>query len=210
MTIITIKEMNNEQLTEVLNANSKLEDRVLEDMLESEMFWIGEQLDYIRSSMKDWSIGPDSRSYIKVGDSEAFIEGLVEMDESVPLFSDKDKVIIYTTKEKFEHYQLMTEPYEGDYEDEEGELDEEAYNKAWEQWDNAEEEIEELVQELADEVVHQMVKRLDYCYSSESRLDYFLEFYAQERLDENYYIDTTNTANPYELFQDVAYTKSYK
>jgi hypothetical protein len=210
MTIINIKEMNNEQLTEVFNANNKLEEKVLDDMIESEMFWIGEQLDYIRSAMKDWSIGPDNRSYITVRDSEAFIEGVIVMDESVPLFSDKNKVIIYDTKAKFDEYRAMEEPQEEDFEDEEGELDEEAYNKAWEAYDNAEEQIEELVRELAEEVVYEMVKRLEYCYDSEARLDYFLEFYAHERLDDNYYIDTTNTDNPYELFQDVAYTKSFK
>ena len=119
MTIINIKEMNNEQLTEVFNANNKLEEKVLDDMIESEMFWIGEQLDYIRSAMKDWSIGPDNRSYITVRDSEAFIEGVIVMDESVPLFSDKNKVIIYDTKAKFDEYRAMEEPQEEDFEDEE-------------------------------------------------------------------------------------------
>src|SRR5437764_5217530 len=152
MTIINIKEMNNEQLTEVFNANNKLEEKVLDDMIESEMFWIGEQLDYIRSAMKDWSIGPDNRSYITVRDSEAFIEGVIVMDESVPLFSDKNKVIIYDTKAKFDEYRAMEEPQEEDFEDEEGELDEEAYNKAWQDDDNAEEQIEEVGRELAEEV----------------------------------------------------------
>lgn len=208
MTIINITEMNNEQLTEVFNANRKLQEKVLEDMIDSEMMWIGEELAYLKSSLKDWSIGTCQYNYIKVGDSQEFIAKLKDLQQDYGLFSDSEKHIITDTEALADKYFNMEGPYEGDFEDYEDY--EEALEVYEQEMDELEEQFEEAVEALAEAVADKYTERLDYFYASEAQLNYFLEFYANERLDDNYYIDTTNTANPYELFQDVAYTKSFK
>lgn len=209
-----ISELNNEELVKVFNANKKLQERVLDDMIESEMYWIGEELDYLKPSLNDWSIGTCQHNYLKVGDSAEFIANLLALQEDYGLFSDSEKHIITDTEALKERLWNLEGPSEDDFEDEEREFDEEAFDRAVEEYEALEAELEdqfeEAVKDLAEAVARKYSDRLDYFYNHKAQLDYFLEFYSSERLDDNYYIDTTNTDNPYELFQDVAYTKSFK
>lgn len=209
MTKLFIENMSKEQLTEVFEANQELQNKVYEDMVDSELLWVGDQLDYIRSYLSDWSIGPDNRNYINVSDSDGFINGLIEMDNGIPLFSDKEKVIIYDTKKLYDTFYNMEEPYEGDFEDEEGDFDEEAYDKAWEDYNNSEKALDEAVDKLADAVVDKYTEIFDHMYNDDVQLDYFLDFYYDARMEpETFYIETENDS--FELFECVAYTKSYK
>jgi hypothetical protein len=87
MTKLFVENMSKEQLKEVFEANQELQNKVYEDMVDSELHWVGEQLDYINSYLSDWSIGPNNRNYLKVSDSDGFINGLIDMDNKVYHYS---------------------------------------------------------------------------------------------------------------------------
>lgn len=208
-----ISELTNEELKEVFAANSKLQENVLDDMIESEMYWVSEELDYLKPSLNDWSIGACQHNYIKVGDSSEFIDNLLALQEDYGFFSDSKKHIITDTEALRDKFFNMEGPSEDDFEDEEGELDEEAFDRAVEDYEALEVEVEdryeEAVKELAEAVAHKYTERFDYFYTSEAQESYFLEFYAQERMDDTYYIDT-EADEPFELVEEVSYKKSYK
>jgi hypothetical protein len=184
-----IEELTKEELKLVFKANYKLQTEVYEDMVDSELHWVGEQLDYIRASLLDWSIGANNYNYIKVKDNSGFIDGLIEMDKGIPLFNDTDAKQIYEVEK------LRYELFNKDCEDED--------------YDDVEEQYEAQVKELAEAVTRQFGRRLDDCSNSEYQLDYFIEFYADARLEKDlFYVDDEDDS--YELFEDVAYIKSYK
>jgi hypothetical protein len=184
-----IEELTKEELKLVFKANYKLQTEVYEDMVDSELYWVGDQLDYIRGSLRDWSIGANNYNYIKVKDNSGFIDGLIEMDKGIPLFSDKEAKQIYEVQELRDRFYEMPSDEDG--------------------YEELEEEYEAAVQELAEAVTRQFGRRLDDCSNSEYQLDYFIEFYAESRLEKDlFYIDDEDDS--YELFEDVAYIKSYK
>jgi hypothetical protein len=184
-----IEKLTKEELKLVFKANNQLQNDVYEDMIDSELHWVGEQLDYIRASLSDWSIGAYNRNYLKVKDNSGFIDGLIEMDKGIPLFSDKEAKQIYEVQELRDRFYEMPSDEDG--------------------YEELEEEYEAAVQELAEAVTDKFGQRLDDCSNSEYQLDYFIEFYADARLEEDlFYIDDEDDS--YVLFQDIAYIKSYK
>jgi hypothetical protein len=183
-----ISELTTEELKQVFKANHKLQGDVYEDMIDSEMHWIGEQLDYIRDSLRDWSIGAYGHNFIKIKDTDKFIAGLIKMDNGIPLFSDKDAKQIYEVEK------LRDSFYNKDSDDED--------------YEEVEEELEEAVKELAEAVVDKFTQRLYDCSNSDYQLDYFIEFYCDSRLEQDLvYID--DETDSFELFEDIGYTKSY-
>lgn len=182
-----IEEMNKEELIKVFEANHKLQNDVYDDMVESEMHWIGEQLDYLRDGLSDWSIGAYNYNYIKIKDNDKFIAGLIKMDKEVPLFGDEEAKQIYEVEK------LRDEFYNKDCDDED--------------YEDVEEEYEGAVQELAESVVKAFTRRLNDCGEHKYQLDYFFEFYADSRLEKDMFYIENDT---YELFEDVSFTKSYK
>src|SRR5699024_11851127 len=76
----TINELTTKELRKVFEANAKLREEVAEDMAESEMFWIGEQLDYLRDTLAEWSIGQCNRyQNITIRDHAGFIYAYEEL-----------------------------------------------------------------------------------------------------------------------------------
>jgi hypothetical protein len=187
-----IEEMSKEELTNVFNANSKLQNDVLEDMIDSEMHWIGEKLDYIRDSLSDWSIGTGQRNYIKVNTDRLtdFLHGLSEMDKGVPAFNDEKAAEVIGNLEAAYNAYYYADAYAHNYEE-------------------LEEAADRAAQKAADELARQFDRDLSYLYDTENQLDYFLEFYADARMDdeETYYVIVEE--GTFKLYEDVSYTKSY-
>lgn len=187
-----IEEMNKEELTQVFNANEKLQEQVREDMTESEMYWIGDRLNYVREYLSDWSVGPDQRNYIKVNPNciNEFLHGLTNMDNEVPAFSDKKAAeVIGNLQAAYDLY------YYTDCNDHEHE--------------ELEEKAERAAQEAANELAKQFERDLDGVYDSENQLSYFLDFYADARMDEaeTYYI--IEEEGTFKLYKDVSYTQTF-
>lgn len=182
-----IKDMNKEELTKVFHANSKLRNDIYEDMIETEMMYIGEQIDYLRDGMDDWSIGAYNRNYIYISNGDDFIKAVEEVEKSVPILIDDDKPMLDKALELRERYR-STNVYDDDF-------------------DEIEEEMEVVARELADLVVERFTRRLDGCSKEEYQIDYFIEFYADSRLEEDEcYIMADNDS--YILYEDMV--KSYK
>lgn len=181
-----VEELSKEELVKVFHANAGLRSEITDDMYESEMMWVNEKLEYIRSSARDWSIGAYGYNYITVNNSGDFVEGLVKMDKEVPLFGDEEAKQIYKVKE------LKDQVWEKDQCDDD--------------FDELEEEFEEAVKELAEAVAGQLKKDLEGCYNEEYMLDYFLDFYLDARIEKGtLYIEDDD----YTLCEDISYTKRY-
>lgn len=182
-----VEELSKEELVKVFKANARLQEAVYEDMVDSEMFWISEQLNYIGDSLYNWSIGAYNHNYISVKDYDGFINGLIEMDKSIPLFSDEDAKKIYEVERMRDEFYIK-DCYDEDYEE-------------------AEEKLDEAVKALAEEVVRQFERRINDCSDNDNMLEYFFDFYLNSRIEpETMYIQDDS----YELYEDVSYTKSYK
>ena len=68
-----------------------------------------------------------------------------------------------------------------------------------------EEKVERVAEEIADKMVATYTRILDnYCLDDIHVCDYFVEIYADARMDDDYYVDSD-----YRLFRDVSYTESY-
>ena len=180
-----VEELSKEELVKVFKANARLQKAVYADMVDSELFWIGEQLDYIKDSLQDWSIGVYNHNYISVKHIDGFIDGLIEMNKEVPLFED--------TKQIFEVDRMINEFYIKDCYDED--------------YEEAEKELEKAIKDLTEKVVRHFEERLDWCLDRDNQLEYFLDFYYDARMESGaMYIKDDS----YELYEDVSYTKSYK
>lgn len=196
-----VNELNKEELVKVFNTNEKLRQEIMDDASESELFWIDEKLDYVRSSMRDWSIGAYQYSYIKIGDTRAFLEGLQTMDNEVPAFGDDKAKQIYEAVELCRQMDEVADTLnEMDYDEER-----EDYLNVEGQLSELEEQFEAEVQRLADLLAKELQRDIEACYDEENALDYFLNFFADERMETGMWVNEN-----YELFKDVAYVKSYK
>lgn len=186
MTKKYLKDLNNEELTKVFHANKKLRDNIYADMVETEMDYIGEQLDYLRDGLSDWSIGTFNRNYISVSDPDKFIEALGEVERTIPILTDDDTPKLKDALELREKYR-NAEMYSDEY-------------------DELEDELREVADELADLVAKRFTKALDGCSKEEYRIDYFIEFYSDSRLEgDECYIKVDD--GDYILYKDTV--KSY-
>jgi hypothetical protein len=187
MTKKYLKDLSKEELTKVFHANSKLQGEIYDDMVESEMHWIGESLDYVREHLSDYSIGAYNRNYIRVKNADGFIARVEVMENEIPAFIDEDLPLLqkaYRVREEYREEEMYTDRY---YE--------------------LEEELEELAKAVADQLAYRFTQQLDGCYKEEYQIDYFLDFYLDARMDDTeYYI----TDDSYTLYTDVSYTKSFK
>lgn len=180
-----IVDMSAEELAKVFDANAQLRDEVQNDMVETEMNYVSEQLDFVRGSLHDWSVGAYNHSYIIVNDPDKFVEGMETMDKSIPALLEEDRPLLQEALDILETYRNT-------------EMD-------TEEFDEAEMQLESIAEQLADRLVYRFSQTLDACcMDSERQLDYFIDFYSDARLDsESCYVDSED----YVLKEDI--TKTY-
>ena len=164
-----IGDLNREELKRVFENNEKLRSDIVEDMLDTEMYYIGEQLRYFNHSLSDWSIGVYNRNYMNISDSVKFIEGIFKMESSIPAFIDDDKPLLEDSKRLHDKY-LNTNVYDDEFEE-------------------IEVKIDEIAKALADRLLQRFNEILEGCYNEEWQLDYFIDFYVDSRLDSDCYIE---------------------
>jgi hypothetical protein len=179
MTVKYIKELTKEELKAVFHANQKLQEEITSDMVDTEHFYAREQLDFFDRSVVDYSIGPGGRNYITVRDAEKFIDGFQEMQKSVPLLPESFDEEIEKALELVEEYN-----------------DAEMYS---DEYDELGERLEAKAEWLADKAARTFEDRFTDCYREENMLDYFLDFYVEERISKDCYIKD----GEYTLYQDV-------
>jgi len=181
-----ITELNKEELTAVFHANSKLQSDVADDMVETEGSYLQEQMQYLKKGLADWSLGAYGYNYLTISQERDFITAVEELEKAVPILIDSDLPILERAiKARDEFYYLDMDSDE---------------------WDEKQEEEEQAADELKERVLYRINQRFSGCYDKENQLDYFLDFYVHERLDQDCYIEEGS----YKLYKDVSYTKTFE
>ena len=179
-----LNELDREELIRVFENNSKLQEKIFDDMFDNAAFWCGEYLDCWNRTGIDYSIGWGRGTYFKCTDKNSFLAGLEKVQEWYCFLADEyDKTIKYCRKLINKTYYLS--------------LSETNLKRL-------ENRIDELIEELENACYKRFMSEYEYCFDSKNQLDYFLEFYAAERMDGNFYIDEN-----YSLYEHVEYVKSY-
>lgn len=188
MTKKYIKDLDNKELEKVYHANEALRSNIEDDMVETEMHHISEQLDYLRHSLSDWSIGAYNRNYISVSDADKFIKALDDVEKSIPILIDEDTPKLKEALELRDEYRDT--------------------NVYTDEFDKLEEKLGEVANDMADLVVDRFTQALDGCSKEEYQIDYFIEFYSDARLDSDSCYIVVEDDN-YVLHEDISYTQSY-
>lgn len=192
---LTIADMSQEQLAEVFDANQSLQSEVMDDMAESEMFWIGEQLDELRPYLSSWSIGQCNRNQhitVKDGCEIDFIEAVDGLQKSYGVFGYTDERELINAMQAIEEL---------------GEMDDEDDDYQGAQYD-----VDERAQDIAESLCAHYTKLLDdNCLDDDNARAYFREFYADCRMDGDEYVilDDDGGISDWTLHKDVSYTKTW-
>lgn len=131
------------------------------------MYFISEQLNYIAPGLRDYSIGAYNRNIIIVSDALKFLDGLEELQKNYCTLPDDMSDEIKRVLEARDHFRSIDMSYNN------------LYNlSVW---------LDQKSQYFADCITDYFSSRLDP--SRADMIEYFIEFYADERMDESFYID---------------------
>ena len=166
---------DNEKRTLIEN-NSALANMVYDDMIENEMDFISEQINYIAPGLRDYSIGSYNYNYMTVGNSVKFLDGLEQLQKYYCTLPDAMNDEIKRVLEARERFYCMS------------------YNNK--NYDSLDAWIDKKAQYFADCIVEYFTSCLDP--DRESMIEYFIDFYSDARMDETYYINDNG-----ELFQTI-------
>ena len=179
-----LKDLNIEELKLVFENNSKLQEKVFDDMFNNADFWCSEYLDCWESDGIDYCISWDRGTYFKCTDKNSFLAGLEKAQEWYCFLADEYDKTIKCCRELINktYYLSLSET----------------------NLKRLENRIDELIEELENACYNRFMSEYEYCFDSKNQLEYFLDFYAAERMDEDFYIDKN-----YLLYEHVEYIKSY-
>ncbi len=62
-----LNDFTNEDFEKVIGLNAEITEMVENSYIESTMFWVSEQLNIFKKSLKDWSVGFYNQNYLKIG-----------------------------------------------------------------------------------------------------------------------------------------------
>lgn len=162
-----IHELTENEKRALIENNSALANMVYDDMIENEMHFITEQLNYITPGLRDYSIGSYNYNYMTVGNSVKFLDGLEQLQKNYCTLPDDLQPEInrvLAARERFYSMSYNNKNYDA--------LD------AW---------IDKKAQFFADCITDYFSLCLDP--SRDDMISYFIEFYADERMDESFYIE---------------------
>ncbi len=161
-----IHELTDNEKRELIENNNELQNMVYDDMIENEMFFISEQLNCIAPGLRNYSIGAYNRNIIIVSDALKFLDGLETLQKNYCTLPDDMHDEIKRVLEARDRFYLMS------------------YNNknydAFDAW------IDKKAQYFADCITDYFSSCLDP--TRDDMINYFIEFYADERMDESYYI----------------------
>lgn len=162
-----IHELTENEKRELIENNATLQNMVYDDMTENEMDFITVQLNYITLGLCDYRIGSYNHNYMTVGNSVKFLDGLETLQKNYCTLPDDIQPEIKRVLDARERFYLM------DYN-----------NKNYDMLDDW---IDEKAQYFADCITDYFSSCLDPTH--DDMINYFIEFYADERMDESFYID---------------------
>lgn len=162
-----IYELTDNEKRELLENNAALQNMVYDDMIENEMYFISEQLNYIAPGLRDYSVGSYNYNYITVGNSIEFLDGLEQLQKNYCTLPDDMRPEINRVLAARERFYLMS------------------YNNK--NYDALDAWIDKKAQYFADCITDYFSRCLEP--SQDDMIEYFIEFYADERMNESFYID---------------------
>lgn len=162
-----IHELTDNEKRALIENNNALQNMVYDDMLENEMYFISEQLNYIAPGLRDYSIGAYNRNIIIVSDALKFLDGLEELQKNYCTLPDDLQPEIKRVLDARDRFRSIDMSYKN------------LYNlSVW---------LDQKAQYFADCITDYFSSCLDP--SRDDMISYFIEFYADERMDESYYIN---------------------
>lgn len=162
-----INQLTDDEKRALIEENGALQNMVYDDMIDSEQYFISEQLNYIAPGLRDYSIGSYNYNYLTVGNSVKFLDGLETLQKNYCTLPDSMNDEIKRVLAARERFYLMD------------------YNNK--NYDSLDAWIDKKAQYFADCIAEYFTSCLDP--DRESMIEYFIGFYADERMDESFYID---------------------
>lgn len=181
-----LNELNLEELKEVYNKNQKLQEAVFDDMFSNVDFWNSEYLNCWERGAIRYCIGWDRGTYFEAKNRDGFLKGLKKAQKIYGFLAD-------TWNEKIEYAEKLL-----------SKLDYLYYNSSVENYDRVEARIDELIEDLEHACYKRFMSEYEHCFNSESQLDYFLDFFVAERMNNNYYVN-----DDLELFEHVEFERKF-
>jgi hypothetical protein len=161
-----IHELTDNEKRELIENNSALANMVYDDMIENEMYFISEQLNYIAPGLRDYDIEPYNRNIIIVLNALKFLDGLETLQKNYCTLPDDMQPEIGRVLAARDRLYSMS------------------YNNK--NYDMLDAWIDEKAQYFADCITDYFSACLDP--TRDDMINYFIEFYADERMNESYYI----------------------
>lgn len=162
-----IHELTDNEKRALIENNNALANMVYDDMIENEMYFISEQLDCIRAGLRDYSIGAYNRNIIIVSDALKFLDGLETLQKNYCTLPDDLSDEIKRVLDARDRFRSIDMSYNN------------LYNlSVW---------LDQKAQYFADCITDYFSSCLDP--SRDDMINYFIEFYADERMDDTYYIE---------------------
>jgi hypothetical protein len=163
----TIDMLDTAARLELIENNYTLSGMVYDDMAENEMSYIDEQLQYIKPGLKEWSICPASYNYITVDDALLFLDGLEKLQQYYCTLPDTMTTEINTVLAARDRFRNMDMNYSNLYQ--------------LSKW------LDRKAQYFADCMAQYFERCLDFSHND--MVSYFLEFYADERMYNSFYVE---------------------
>ena len=161
-----IHQLTDNEKRELIENNNTLSNMVYDDMIENEMFFISEQLEHIKNGLKNWSIGAYNRNIIIVSDALKFLDGLETLQKNYCTLPDDMQPEIDRVLLARDRYLYNDMSYDNYY--------------MLSDW------LDQKAQYFADCITDYFSSCLDP--SRDDMINYFIDFYADERIDESYYL----------------------
>ena len=161
-----INQLTDNEKRELIKNNNALANIVYDDMIENEMDFITEQLEHIAPGLRDYSIGAYNYNFLTVGNSVKFLDGLEKLQKEYWTLPDDIHDEIKRVLAARDRFYLMS------------------YNNK--NYDMLNAWIDEKAQYFADCITDYFSSCLDP--TRDDMINYFIGFYAYERMDESYYI----------------------
>lgn len=162
-----INQLTDNEKRELIENNAALQNMVYDDMIENEMYFISEQLNYISAGLRDYSIGAYNHNIIIVSDALKFLDGLETLQKNYCTLPDDMNDEIKRVLDARERFYLMS------------------YNNK--NYDLLDAWIDEKSQYFADCITDYFSRCLEPTRAD--MIEYFIEFYADERMDNSFYIE---------------------
>ena len=158
---------------------------VLNDMFDNAAFWCSEYLDCWKKGI-DYCIGWDRGTYFRILNEDDFLDGLEKAQKDYCFLADEyNETIEYCRK-------LVNR------------LDEIGYTLSIDNEDRLTNRKNELLEELENACYKRFMLEYETCFEKENQIEYFVEFYVDARLDNNFYVN-----EEFELFEHVEFVRKY-